>query len=127
MRQENDTYNVIIAGSRTFGDYGRLREACDAILRDVAAAGTVTVLSGAAAGADTLGERYAAERGIAVRRFPADWQRHGRAAGPIRNSQMAGEGHMLIAFWDGKSRGTAHMISMARKRGLAVHVISCTR
>jgi len=55
--------------------------------------------------------------------YPADWNRHGRAAGPIRNEKMAEVSDALIAFLDGKSRGTRSMIEIARRKGLQVAVV----
>ena len=55
--------------------------------------------------------------------YPADWERHGRAAGPIRNEEMAEVSDALIAFWDGKSRGTKSMIEIAMRKGLQVAVV----
>ena len=80
------------------------------------------VISGTASGADRLGEAWAAKSGVPCERFPADWNRHGKAAGPIRNEQMADHAEALIALWDGASRGTAHMINAANRKGLRVHV-----
>ena len=80
------------------------------------------VLSGAGPGADALGERWAAMTGTPCQRYPANWEAHGRAAGPIRNALMAGDAQALIALWDGKSPGTKNMIALAKKRGLWVHV-----
>jgi hypothetical protein len=57
-----------------------------------------------------------------LKRFPADWDTHGRAAGVIRNKQMAEYGDMLIAFWDGESKGTKNMIDTSKKLGLLVYV-----
>ena len=54
---------------------------------------------------------------------PADWDKHGKAAGPIRNAEMAEVADALIAFWDGQSRGTANMISLAKSKGLSVAVV----
>ena len=51
-------------------------------------------------------------------KFPADWNRFGRTAGPKRNKQMANYANTLVAFWDGKSRGTKNMIDLAKCRGL---------
>ena len=116
-------FRVIIAGCREFNDYEFLRQKCDNILSKVRQTHSVVIVSGTARGADQLGERYAAERGYQVRRFPADWDRHGKAAGPIRNAEMADNANMLIAFWDGVSRGTKNMIDTAKNRGLEVHVI----
>lgn len=122
MKAEN-TYRVIIAGSRSFDDYDLLRRRCDEILKDRIPSSEIVIVSGTAPGADSLGERYACEKGFAVDRRPADWNTYGKAAGPIRNAEMAQSSDALIAFWDGKSRGTHHMISLAGKKGLDVHVI----
>ncbi len=80
------------------------------------------VVSGAAPGADRLGERWAAAMNIPCFRFPADWDRYGKAAGYIRNETMAANAEALIALWDGRSPGTKHMIDIARKKGLKVYV-----
>ena len=80
------------------------------------------VVSGTARGADTFGEAWAAAHGVEVVRFPADWSRHGKAAGMLRNKQMAENADALIAVWDGQSRGTRNMIDEATKRGLRVFV-----
>ena len=113
---------VIIAGCRDFNDYELLKEKCDYFLQDEKKE-DVVIFSGHASGADALGERYAQERGFLLETYPADWKAHGRAAGPIRNAKMASVAHALIAFWDGKSRGTKNMIDTATKRGLKVAVV----
>lgn len=79
------------------------------------------VVSGRATGVDRLGEYWAAIAGKPVKHFPADWSL-GRAAGHIRNGQMASYADALIAVWDGQSPGTRNMIETARKRGLKVYV-----
>ncbi len=111
---------VIIAGGRNFNDYNKLRESCDNILVNQK---DVEIVSGTAAGADTLGERYAQEKGYEVKKFPAQWDLYGKSAGYKRNQQMAEYADGLIAFWDGKSRGTKHMIDIANKMGLKVRVV----
>lgn len=80
-------------------------------------------MSGHARGADQMGETYAQSKGYDVKIMPADWNRYGKSAGPIRNRAMADVSDVLVAFWDGKSRGTMHMISLARAKGLRVHVV----
>ena len=80
-------------------------------------------VSGHASGADSLGEKFAADHNLQCELHPADWERHGRAAGPIRNEEMAEVSDALIAFWDGKSRGTRSMIEIARRKGLQVAVV----
>lgn len=115
-------YKVIIAGCRDFTDYELLREKCDYHLQNLRLE-DIVIVSGHASGADSLGERYAQERGFQLETYPADWQAHGRAAGPIRNAKMANVAHALIAFWDGKSRGTKNMIDTAKKHNLQVAVV----
>jgi len=80
------------------------------------------VVSGKARGADIFGEIWANEHGIPVKEFPADWDKFGRAAGPIRNGQMAEYGDALIAFLAPGSKGTKNMIEQAQKKGLFVLV-----
>ena len=111
---------VIVAGGRDFSDYAKLSGSLDMLLSGVEVS---CIVSGCARGADLLGERYAEERGYAVVRYPADWGLYGRSAGPVRNRVMAANADALVAFWDGESRGTADMISVARAGGLGVRVV----
>lgn len=114
---------IIVAGGRDFSDYQLTADTLDALLRELKAK-EITIVSGGCRGADALGEAYARAHGISVKRFPADWKAYGRAAGPIRNAQMAEyasqEKGILLAFWNGTSRGTASMIRLAEKKGLDV-------
>ena len=112
-------YKVIIAGTRNFTDYAQLCSFADEVLAE---AEDVEIVSGGASGAAALGERYARERGHGLKIFPAEWKKWGRAAGPIRNAQMADYADALIAFWDGKSAGTRDMIRKAEEKGLQVQV-----
>jgi hypothetical protein len=112
---------VIIAGSRGFSDFQLLYAKCEEVLANV---GEAEIVSGTARGADKLGEHYASLKGHSVIQFPADWDKHGKAAGYIRNKEMADYSDCLIAFWDGESRGTKHMIDLATERGLSVHIIN---
>jgi len=109
---------IVIAGSRTVTEE-EVRTAlnqCDWI-------GFVTaIVSGTAKGADQFGERWAEERGIEIHRYPAEWKKFGKRAGPIRNKLMAENAEGLIAVWDGKSRGTFSMIEFATQLGLRVGV-----
>ena len=119
-----EEFRVIIAGTRDFSNYELLKEKCDNILSAKRKDSNIVILSGTAKGADRLGERYARERGFLLRRFPADWDKDGNKAGPIRNAKMADNADALIAFWDGTSRGTSHMIMTAKEKGLATRVIN---
>ncbi len=121
----NEFY-VIICGSRSFCDYERLRERCDYYLRRKIESGAkVVVVSGGADGADKLGERYAAEKGLECKVFPADWNKYGKRAGMIRNAKMAGIANACIAFPSAYSenRGTNNMIQTARRNNLLVRVV----
>jgi len=108
---------VIIAGSRTFGP--RREEVLTAI-DAVRPAAISEVVSGCAPGVDKIGEEWAANHGIHVRRFPADWDTNGKAAGPIRNREMARYAEVLILVWDGTSHGSADMKRVAQKVGLRI-------
>jgi len=80
------------------------------------------VVSGGASGVDALGERYAHENGIPLKVFPADWAKHGNAAGPLRNKEMAIYADALIALWDGQSKGTRSMVGYANMRKLKLYI-----
>lgn len=108
---------VIIAGSRSIESYDIVCCAIQESNFDI-----TTVISGTANGVDKLGELYANNNNIDIVRLPADWRKHGNAAGFIRNEQMAKRGEALIAVWDGKSRGTKHMIDLANKYNLKIYV-----
>lgn len=112
---------VIVAGGRAFTDEARVR--CELLqYKDTVDDMVLEVVCGEARGADTLGRVIAEEQGWPIASFPADWNHHGRAAGPIRNKQMAEYADVLMAFWDGKSKGTKGMIDLALKHKLEVHV-----
>lgn len=113
---------VIIAGSRTIKDQAVIERAIRESGFQIA-----EVVSGCAEGVDRTAMYLAINAGLMVRRFPADWNAHGKAAGPIRNNQMAEYADALIAIWDGSSRGTKHMIEAAKKRGLKVFVYNPER
>ncbi len=122
---------VIIAGSRGFDDFPKLMNSCIDILSKVETdADRIRIISGTARGADKLGEQYAKISHYELSKFPADWDALGKRAGYVRNADMAkfacenGNQGMLIAFWDGKSKGTKHMIDLAKKYGLEVHVVN---
>jgi len=105
---------VIIAGSRTITNFQYVRWV---INRSFLAREEITeIVSGhCLEGVDKLGEKYAETLDIPLKLFPADWNKYGRAAGPIRNKLMAKYADVLVAIWDGKSRGTKNMISEMKK------------
>ena len=112
-------FRVIIAGGRTFKDYDRLCSVCDYMLQNQK---EIEIVSGTAMGADKLGEKYAQERGYKIARFPAEWTTYQKAAGFIRNKKMAEYSDALIAFWDGHSKGTEHMINLAKQHNLKIKI-----
>lgn len=113
---------TIIAGSRTLNDYRIVAQAMSEFAEEV-----TEVVSGCASGVDQLGEQWAKNHPVRLARFPADWEKYGKSAGPIRNRQMAEYADALVAIWDGKSRGTKNMIEEAKKRGLIVFVFRWPR
>ena len=122
---------IIIAGSRDFGDYELLKKsAIEIITKKTMLPDLTRIISGGARGADTLGERFANEMGLEISRFIPDWDGLGKRAGYVRNAEMAkfavedNNDGMLIAFWDGQSRGTKHMIDLAKRYGLEIHVVN---
>ena len=116
---------VIVAGGRDFNDYKLLKETLDNFQQGY---GNITeVVSGGAIGSDKLGERYANENNIPIKRFVPDWKGLGKKAGHVRNRQMGDyakeHNGMLVAFWDKHSRGTKDMIDYASKIGLKSVVV----
>ena len=107
---------TIVAGSRGFSDY-------ELLTRTLLEHSISTIISGTAPGADRLGERFAVEHNLAIERYPAAWDRYGKSAGYQRNMLMAQKADALIAFWDGSSPGTKHMIDIAHGYGLKVTVV----
>ena len=111
---------VVVAGSRGFDDYGRLAAELDRLLKGKT---NITILSGTARGSDRMGERYAAEHGLKVDQFPADWGTYHKGAGPIRNKEMVQSADAVIAFWDGDSTGTKNIIDCANAENIPCIVI----
>lgn len=110
--------NVIIAGGRDFNVYGKVAWQANNFPLHIN-----EVVCGCAKGADSLGREWAKANNVPYREFPADWEAHGKRAGYLRNIEMAEYSDALLAFWDGKSKGTKNMIDEALKRGLFVKVV----
>lgn len=107
---------VAIVGSRNYPDLGAVR---DYVLR---LALDDIVVSGGATGVDHVAEMAARYRCLPTWIYPADWKRHGKQAGYIRNALIVEAADRVVAFWDGKSRGTAHTVHLAQARGLPVQI-----
>ena len=121
--EDRPIYKIIIAGGRDFMAYNLLKEKTNKILQEKKVTHKIVIISGCARGADTLGLRYASENTFDVEEYPADWDKYGKKAGYVRNVEMAENADALIAFWDGKSKGTKHMIDIATERNKTKRVI----
>lgn len=106
---------IVVAGCRNYEDYEEARAYIEMCIKTIRNKYVLVFLSGGCSGADMLGERYANENGFQIERYPADWQKYGKTAGPKRNLQMAKDCDYVICFWDGKIRGTASMIAYAKE------------
>jgi hypothetical protein len=122
--EKKENFKVIIAGSRGFSNYKLLKEKCDEFLREKKKTHNVVVISGHARGADSLGEKYASDEDLDLEIYPADWKKHGKSAGFRRNEQMAEVADAVIAFWNGESHGTKHMIDIANEKKLEIRVVN---
>ena len=111
---------IIIAGSRSITDFNTIEKP----LIEYCKVHSVTeIVSGGARGVDSLGEQFAIKYNIKIKQFLADWNKHGKSAGYIRNEKMGNYADTLIAFWDGQSKGTKHMINYMKNLNKNVHII----
>lgn len=111
---------TIIAGGRDYHDYAHVKKQLEHFRKTHV---ITEIVSGGAKGADALGEQYAEEMNIKLKIYHADWEKNGRAAGPIRNQKMGDYADQLVAVWDGKSKGTKNMIDYMNKLKKPVFVI----
>lgn len=110
---------ILVCGSRGWSSTVELRRRLAALPPDA------EIIHGAARGADQDAARIARSLGIPETGYPADWKTHGRRAGVLRNLAMLdAPPDLVLAFWDGQSRGTAHTITEAKRRGIPVEVIA---
>lgn len=117
---------LAIIGSRNFNDYNLLKGVCDNIRNKY---DITHIVSGGAKGADSLGEQYAELNGLRKIIYLPDWEKHGKAAGFIRNKEIIRDADFVVAFWDGISKGTLHSINLSKesnKRGIIVNTSSNT-
>ncbi len=119
--------NIGVVGSRSFHDYEQLKEVLD---REINRARlykpdrNIHIVSGGARGADTLARRYAYSRAdVEYTEHRPDWKKYGRKAGIIRNFEIIKSSAKLVAFWNGRSKGTKHVIVAARQIGKQVRVV----
>jgi hypothetical protein len=120
----SNEFKLIVAGGRDFNNYDQM---CDALMEladdpELLGPYEVSIVSGMARGADALAAHFARTNSIKLYPMPADWNT-GKGAGYARNVDMSRFADGLLAFWDGKSRGTRHMIDTMRNAGKFVHVV----
>lgn len=112
------TNRIIVCGSRGWHDRERVADR----LFDLPVSSII--VHGAARGADRIAEQEGQKLGLLVEAHPADWEKYGKSAGYRRNELMASLGaDLCIAFWDGRSLGTQHMMDLAKKYGITVEVV----
>lgn len=81
------------------------------------------IVSGGARGADAMAESYAKAHGFPCTVYPADWEKHGRKAGFLRNRQIVDHADMVLALWDGESKGTGMTIDLAKRKGVPLVIV----
>lgn len=109
---------LAVVGSRNFNDYEKMEASLSDLVDKVS-----QVISGGAKGADLLAQKWADENNIPFVAILPDWKKNGRAAGPMRNREIIESCDFCIAFWDGKSRGTASSIRFCEKQGKRVTIV----
>lgn len=117
-------YKIIVAGGRDFENYEFLSSKLDELFEKFPdfKKQQITIISGMARVSVPLAIRYADERNLTKVLFPANWEKYPRIAGFLRNEDMLSIATHLIAFWNGKSSGTKHMIEIAKKKGIPVWI-----
>lgn len=113
----------VITGSRHINDFNVISKILDSTLTKY---GTPEeFIHGNCWGVDKIGGWWASQKRIPVKKFPADWLNYGKAAGPIRNKEMAeycSKNDLCIAIWDGSSKGTKNMINLCENKGIKVEI-----
>lgn len=113
---------ILICGGRDFDDYKRVKAAVIMLAGSRLEVEPDTIISGGASGADACAKRLA-EGGYYYQEFPANWDKHGKAAGPIRNKEMIDQNpDVVLAFWNGVSKGTANTIQLAKDKKITTFI-----
>ena len=115
--------NIAIVGGRNFKNYIKMKKYIEDNLN---VSQIDNIVSGGAKGADSLGRRFAEEHNISMITHLPDWDRYGKSAGFKRNPLIVADADTVIAFWDGKSKGTKDTITLAREAGKFVQVVIYT-
>ncbi len=122
FKKKLPTKRVVIAGCRDYNNYNEAKEFIDFCISNIRKQNIIVIVSGCASGADAIGERYARENKFSVEKYPANWEKHGKSAGPLRNKKMAEICDFVICFWDKRSKGTKSMIEYAKKYNKPIRI-----
>lgn len=112
---------LAVIGSRSFTDYELLAKVILENFDNISC-----IVSGGAVGADALAKQYALDQGIEYLEYKPDWNKYGRAAGVVRNTEIIKDCDAVIACWDGSSKGTKDTIKKAKKQGKVLLVLNFT-
>lgn len=116
-------FKLIVAGGRDYNNYDEVAAQICLLANNELKGYAVSIVSGMARGADALAAGFASNNNIKLYMFPANWDKYGKAAGFRRNEDMAKFADGLLAFWDGQSRGTKHMIETMKRLDGPVRII----
>lgn len=108
---------IAVVGSRSFDNYLLLRNYLLNYFHPF------ILISGGAQGADSLAESFADNKHLKKNIYRAEWDKYGKSAGPIRNKKMVEDADIIVAFWDGESKGTKMTIDYAKEKGKPVYVV----
>ncbi len=114
---------IVVAGTRSFNDYSIAEKYIQNCLAKENLDEPTSFISGGCRGADILGQKYAEKYGFPIEIHKAEWNKYGRAAGPIRNKEMAQIADIIICFWDQKSKGTKSLIDFAKRLNKTVYIM----
>lgn len=117
---------ILITGSRDYSDHLKIERVFKNVMRKFSSYDSFCLVSGACpTGADNIGEKVASELGWQIERYPADWSKDGKAAGPIRNQRMVDTNpDICLAFPLGNSRGTYDCIKRAKKANINTKIFN---
>ena len=114
--------NLAVVGSRTFDNY----ELAEKLIREIVEKHNITcIVSGKAKGADTLARNYAINENLELIEYVPDWS-IGRHAGILRNTKIIQDSDVVLALWDGTSKGTKDSIDKAKSFGKILYIYNTT-
>lgn len=122
---EEKNYRIAVIGSRGYRGRAIIPNILQSTFGYFRQFGKPVFISGGCKNSpDQWGQQWAVRNNIPCIIFPAEWQKHGKKAGLVRNKKIVDNADYLIAFWDGKSHGTKYTIDLALQRGLPVITVN---